>query len=254
MSTTTDSERRRAARFEMNLPADLTVTDARGGRELLELLTRDVCAGGVFLSTGDPLPPDTEVEIHLRVPLDRVEGMRGKHTHVRATGQVVRAQQGGMAVRFDVSYQLLPVRPRLTAFVVSHSRLVGELLAEFLRRELGMEAACGALEDLHARPAPRPDTASLILLDWRSLPSLAPIADIEHRLGLRGDQSLLLLFNAEPSRELRLKALHHGLRGVLAYEDDLAEFARGVQAVGRGELWYPRGLLAGARALNTAGA
>ncbi|MGE4554149.1 MAG: LuxR C-terminal-related transcriptional regulator, partial [Desulfovibrionaceae bacterium] len=41
---------------------------------------------------------------------------------------------------------------------------------------------------------------------------------------------------------------------VLAYEDDLAEFARGVQAVGRGELWYPRGLLAGARALNTAGA
>ena len=247
MTTITDSERRRAARFDLDLPADLTVTSAEGDTRFLELLTRDVCAGGAYLRTGDPLPPDTEVEINLRVPLDRIEGMHGKHTHVRAIGQVVRAQQGGMAVRFDVSYQLLPVRPRLTAFVATRSRLMGELLAGFLAHELGMEVGHGGLEDLGSGPAPRPDTASLVLVDWRSLHSLTPITDIERRVGQHGGQSLLVLFNAEDTPDLRLKALRRGLRGVLGPEAGLAEFSRGVQAVSRGELWYPRELLARAR-------
>ena len=168
-------------------------------------------------------------------------------------GEVVRSQDGGMAVRFDVSYQLTPVLPHILTYVAGQNRLQNELLAHYLEKELGIRALFGPIQapdsgiqrraghHLHHHPG----------LPQRAVPG-APDRELETKVDIRGAQSLIALFNVEPSTDVGLKALKYGLRGVFYNDTDLETFFQGMRALSQGELWYPKEILAQRDAIEAA--
>ena len=244
MTAATDFSRRGAERFEMALPASLSVDDPESPKKLIELLTRDICSGGAFLQTGSPLPSGTEVDMSLSIPLDTIPGMNGKRSRIRAMGRVVRAQDQGMAVRFDLAYQLMPVMPNVVAYVAGQSRLQSELLAHFLEHELGIRTGFGSIDQLAPDFLPEPNTTYITIVDYPNIRSLMPLTELESRVDFKGAQTLLALFNADPSTELGIKALRHGMRGVFFNDSGMENFAQGISALATGELWFPKDILA----------
>lgn len=93
-------ERRKLERFDLQLPAEIEVE--RGKKHIRNLFTKNICAGGAFFETLDPLPLDTRVKIDLVAPT-RVQ--------IIVVGSVCRSEPGGMAIRFDKEYKLLPLAP-----------------------------------------------------------------------------------------------------------------------------------------------
>lgn len=234
---------RNAERFDLELPTKLSVTSEKGHQQLADLLTKDVCAGGAFLSAENPLPTGTEVELNITIPLDHIKGLDGRKSKIRAIGSVVRAASGGMAVQFEVSYQMLPVMPHIVAYVAGRNKLQNELLARYLEQDLGLRAMHGPIEALEDDFNADENTTYIAMLDYKNVKSLVPLTELEAKVDIKGAQTMLALFNADPTKELGVRALQHGLRGVFFNDVGMDMFSKGIHALTRGELWYPRDIL-----------
>jgi hypothetical protein len=104
-------EKRRLERYDLRLPAKIDALASDEETEVLNLMTSDVCAGGAFFHTKEPLPEGTEVKIDLVLPLDRLE-VKDDFTHafINVTGTVVRSGPKGMAICFKNDYRIRPHR------------------------------------------------------------------------------------------------------------------------------------------------
>ena len=101
-------ERRRLERFDLRLPAKIKVVGLNHGRETLDLMTKDICAGGAFFHAPDPLPKGTQVKIDLI--LNRgLENGADRLAHVKLGGAVLRSDTTEMAICFDKSYKIIPI-------------------------------------------------------------------------------------------------------------------------------------------------
>jgi len=107
---TSGAERRRLERFSLKLPAKVSIVQNDSNEAILELLTSDVCAGGAFFQTGQPLPPGTEVRIDLVLPLDELKKLEGKKALIRVSGAVVRTTSDGMAIAFNEHFDITPLQ------------------------------------------------------------------------------------------------------------------------------------------------
>lgn len=181
--------------------------------------------------------------MNITVPLDHIKGLAGRSSKVRAIGSVVRSASGGMAIEFDVSYQMLPVMPHIVAYVAGQNKLQNELLARYLEQDLGLRAMHGPLEALDDDFNADTNTTYIAMLDHKNIGSMVPLTELENKVDIKGAQTLLALFNAEPTKELGIKALQHGLRGVFFNDVGMDMFSKGIHALTRGELWYPRDIL-----------
>ncbi len=97
---------RRMARFDLELPSEISLSD---GHRIMELETTDICAGGAYFKTDRILPEGTEVNLQLVIPLDDLKKLKGKRTLVQVSGVVIRTGDGGMAIRFDKRYKMTPM-------------------------------------------------------------------------------------------------------------------------------------------------
>lgn len=97
-------------RFDFELPALVETTDSEQQKTCCYPVTRDIsCAGGYF-HTKNPLAEKTRIKIGLLFELNKSESDSGKsHFFLEFTGQVVRAEEQGMAVRFDQDYHHVPI-------------------------------------------------------------------------------------------------------------------------------------------------
>ena len=101
-------ERRKLERFDLSVPAKIVVVDQDQEGETLNLITKDICAGGAFFNTPDPLPKGTQVKIDLI--LDRgLKGGQGKLAHIKLGGSVLRSNAAEMAICFDKNYKIIPI-------------------------------------------------------------------------------------------------------------------------------------------------
>ena len=101
------NERRQLERFDLTVPAKIEVVSRDQEGETLNLITKDICAGGAFFNTPDPLPKGTQVKIDLI--LDRgLRGGQGKLAHIKLGGSVLRSDAAEMAICFDKSYKIIP--------------------------------------------------------------------------------------------------------------------------------------------------
>ena len=99
------NQHRRLERFDLQVPASIQVGEGTNS-QLHELVTKDLCAGGAFLHTDQPLPLGTEVKVELVLPLDKLRELTGKRALLKVKGAVIRTTESGMAICFESEYDL----------------------------------------------------------------------------------------------------------------------------------------------------
>ncbi len=103
-----ESDRRKMERFDLELSAKLTWTGKDKDHESTELMTSNICAGGVFFKTNKPLTVGTDVKLAVIPPSDKFKNVKDKISHIDVSGSVTRTDQQGMAICFDKKYEILP--------------------------------------------------------------------------------------------------------------------------------------------------
>ena len=101
-------EKRKMERFNLELPALLSMNEERGSQRAVEFMISNICSGGAFFRTDKPLSVGTHVKMDLILPLERFNKTGGKKSRVDVAGSVVRAEEHGMAVCFDKKYHISP--------------------------------------------------------------------------------------------------------------------------------------------------
>jgi len=105
-------ERRKLDRFDLKVPAKIEVTTPGPETEIFNLLTSDICSGGAFFHTPQPLPEGTQVKIDLILPLDKLKKLKDdfKQAYIEVTGTVLRCEATGMAICFNEDYRIRPCK------------------------------------------------------------------------------------------------------------------------------------------------
>ena len=101
-------EKRKIERFDLELPALLSMKDEGGNQRPAEFMTRNICSGGAFFKTHDPLPVGTELKMDLIIPLDKFNITGARKSRIDLSGSVIRVGKHGMAVCFDKRYRIIP--------------------------------------------------------------------------------------------------------------------------------------------------
>lgn len=99
-------ERRKYKRFLLALPTRLEVITSER-KQVFNLLTRNVSAGGAYFNTDTPILEGTQVRVGLTIATDKLKELTDSKTLIRVKGRVNRADPGGIAVCFDEDYRIL---------------------------------------------------------------------------------------------------------------------------------------------------
>ena len=101
-------EKRKMERFSLDLPALIAINDQSENQKAVELMISNICSGGAFFKTDEPLSVGTEVKMYLILPLEKFNKIGGKKSRVDVSGSVIRTEKHGMAVCFDKKYRIMP--------------------------------------------------------------------------------------------------------------------------------------------------
>ena len=101
-------EKRSLKRFDLVLPAAIELLHEDHKERTVNLVTTNVCSGGAYFHTTQPLPEGTQVKIDLVLPLDKLRKLKKEHkkAFIKVTGKVLRTESEGMAICFDKDYQI----------------------------------------------------------------------------------------------------------------------------------------------------
>jgi hypothetical protein len=102
-------ERRKHERFEIDLPARVEVMTT-GGKQILDLSTKNVCAGGAFFTTHQTIALGTNVRVKLAVSSRSLRDRTGVETLVQLEGVVMRIEPTGVAIRFSKDYKIMKLQ------------------------------------------------------------------------------------------------------------------------------------------------
>jgi hypothetical protein len=107
-----EDDRRRSTRYDIRLPAQLTV-DYSGRARVSPATTKDVSDEGAFLVTDLTLPTGSKIVLELRLELDSLLELIGRShsVSVKTEGTVVRNEHHGMAVSFGRKVSFRPYNP-----------------------------------------------------------------------------------------------------------------------------------------------
>lgn len=90
--------------------SQIRVKTKRHEPEIIELVTNNICAGGAYFKTANPLPVGTKISLKMTVELNNKEKSQKKNmVSIEICGIVIRADEEGMAVQFENGYTMLPV-------------------------------------------------------------------------------------------------------------------------------------------------
>jgi DNA-binding NarL/FixJ family response regulator len=127
--------------------------------------------------------------------------------------------------------------------IVGPLKLQNELLTFFIGRSTGLRCVRAQEFNFSYISGTTPEHMPLILWDCLGVDG----TDLHVHFG-REFETLpvrcpIAVFNANPANGVETEAIKLGIRGIM-YEDDApAIFIKGVQALSKGELWYPRDAL-----------
>jgi len=102
------NDERSLERFDFKLPARLEVVREDGDqqKEVLNLLTSNICSGGAYFHTEQPLTEGTPVKLDIVLSIEELKKLSGKHALVKVSGKVIRTDSTGMAICFNSDYQI----------------------------------------------------------------------------------------------------------------------------------------------------
>jgi hypothetical protein len=101
-------EKRRLERFDLALPAAIEFINEHNDERIINLFTTNICSGGAYFHTNQPLPEGTQVKIDLVLLLDKLRKLKREHKKalIKVKGKVLRTESEGMAICFDKGYQI----------------------------------------------------------------------------------------------------------------------------------------------------
>ena len=102
-------EKREMERFTLELPALISIMDENENQRAFEVMISNICSGGAFFKTDNPLSVGTDVKMDLILPLDKFKRFVSKKSRVDVSGSVIRTTDQGMAVCFDKHFQISPL-------------------------------------------------------------------------------------------------------------------------------------------------
>ncbi|OPY04167.1 MAG: PilZ domain protein [Syntrophaceae bacterium PtaB.Bin038] len=104
-------ERRRLERFDLQVPAKIQVLSPPDTASILELMTKDICAGGAYFPTKTALAAGTKVKLDILLPVRGADTLSdGTRGLIKVNGTVIRSGPAGMAIGFDTGYLITPFR------------------------------------------------------------------------------------------------------------------------------------------------
>ena len=101
-------EKREMERFALNLPALLSMNDGSGNSKVAEFMISNICSGGAFFKTDEPLSVGTDVKMDLILSLEKFNHGKANRSRIHVSGFVIRTDSRGMAVCFDKKYNISP--------------------------------------------------------------------------------------------------------------------------------------------------
>ncbi|MBN2058791.1 MAG: PilZ domain-containing protein [Deltaproteobacteria bacterium] len=102
--------KRNFERFDLAVPARIGIGMSIDDEKEVSLVTSNICAGGAFLVTKDPIPEGTKVRLDFVLSIQKLKELLDSECRIKIEGEVVRTEETGIAIRFDGDYQILPVR------------------------------------------------------------------------------------------------------------------------------------------------
>ena len=101
-------ERRRYERFNLRLACKTTVMNHNQGgeKEIFNLFTKDICAGGAFFHSLKSLSKGRDVKIEFVLDFDTLKELTEKRACIKVKGKVIRTESKGIAVSFDKHYKI----------------------------------------------------------------------------------------------------------------------------------------------------
>jgi hypothetical protein len=109
------ANRRSSVRFPAQFPALVKYAKQTGGTQIMEMQTINISTRGVLLDNPMHLPlmANVQVDIIAHSELPRSDCDDSCLDFISITGRIVRIDCDGLAVSFDLAYQLVPVRERI---------------------------------------------------------------------------------------------------------------------------------------------
>ena len=104
------SDNRLMQRFQIAIPAHIKPQSGPAAEKGIDLFSRDVCSGGAFFPTTEPLEVGTRVLVRMLLLPHHTAAPTGKTAEISLAGTILRIETEGMAVRFDSSYKISSVR------------------------------------------------------------------------------------------------------------------------------------------------
>ena len=128
------------------------------------------------------------------------------------------------------------------AYIIGPDCFLNELVAYAISEAVGVySVAADALDiDMCSRAKGGEIKRWLLLRDVRDVDIRSPWSGLGIGANHMEDMFLLALFNISPTAKLPKSMMDIGVRGVFFTNDNLAVFTKGVPAILKGELWYPR--------------
>ena len=72
------------------------------------LNTSNISAGGAFFHTERPLSEGTRLRLNLILVIEKLKKLTGSQCQINVNGTVVRFEEKGMAIRFQLDYEMMP--------------------------------------------------------------------------------------------------------------------------------------------------
>ena len=95
-------EKRKVERFDLHVETLLHVHVEGLIERTNRLISRDISSNGVFLTTNNPLPIGTKVDLIFMIDLPELAiNSNIKKTNINTSGRVIRAEEQGFAVEFE---------------------------------------------------------------------------------------------------------------------------------------------------------
>ena len=98
-------ERRQFERFQLRCPAR-AITINPEEKQVFDLQTLNISAGGVFLHTTESFSKGTRFRLELTVPSKRIAELTGTQSLIEVEGSVVRTTPTGVAINFNEDCQI----------------------------------------------------------------------------------------------------------------------------------------------------
>ena len=103
-------EKRKYERFDLEIPIKIKLNKPEADEGEFIFTTNNICAGGAFFNTEDQIPEGTKVHLDFIISFEKLKELLNSQCRIIVSGEVIRKDSTGVAVRFEEDYEIIPLR------------------------------------------------------------------------------------------------------------------------------------------------